>query len=145
MAKSTTNGGKPSKSNFTYGAGNMPDAKPRKKAVVPPARRTGDTAEKPKIKVSQAMIDKIKAEGMTKAIKKAAAGGVSATYMEGVKRLYGARRLASATAATAKTKSTPKSNFTYGSGNAPTMPAKPKSNFTYGANSAPEFKSKKKK
>jgi hypothetical protein len=70
---------------------------PKKKAVVPPAKRTGDTPAKKKVTVSQATIDQIKKQGMTAALKKAAAGGVSASYMEGVKRMYGAARLAKAT------------------------------------------------
>lgn len=63
------------------------------------ARRTGDTPAAKKTVVSQAMINKIKAEGMTAAIKKAAAGGAGSAYNEGVKRLYGASRVAKATAA----------------------------------------------
>jgi len=47
------------------------------------------------IKVSQSQIDTIKKQGMAAALKKAAAGG-SASYVEGVKRLYGANRLAAA-------------------------------------------------
>lgn len=77
----------------------MDGGKPKKKAAVPPARRTGDTTASKRITVSQATIDQIKKQGMTAAIKKAAAGGVSASYMEGVKRMYGAKRLAKATAA----------------------------------------------
>jgi len=52
------------------------------------------------IKVSQATIDSIKSAGMAAALKKAA-GGASAAYVEGVKRMYGASRL---TAAMSKTK-----------------------------------------
>jgi hypothetical protein len=52
------------------------------------------------IKVSQATIDRIKSAGMAAALKKAA-GGASAAYVEGVKRMYGASRL---TAAKAKVK-----------------------------------------
>ena len=44
-------------------------------------------------KVSQATIDRIKADGMTKALKKAVMGKVSAAYIEGVKRMYGTTRL----------------------------------------------------
>ena len=51
-----------------------------------------------KLTVSQAMIDRIKADGMTAALKKAGTGAVSASYMEGVKRMYGAKRLAAASA-----------------------------------------------
>jgi hypothetical protein len=53
------------------------------------------------IKVSQATIDNIKSAGMSAALKKAA-GGASAAYVEGVKRMYGANRL---NAAMAKVKS----------------------------------------
>jgi hypothetical protein len=59
-------------------------------------------ASKPKapaMKVSQATIDRIKADGMTNALKKAVMGKASASYVEGVKRLYGTRRVT-----TAKTK-----------------------------------------
>lgn len=51
------------------------------------------------MKVSQATIDRIKADGMTAALKKAVMGKASASYVEGVKRLYGTRRVT-----TAKTK-----------------------------------------
>jgi hypothetical protein len=53
-------------------------------------------ASKPKaapMKVSQATIDRIKADGMTAALKKAVMGKASASYVEGVKRMYGASRL----------------------------------------------------
>lgn len=59
-------------------------------------------ANKPKapaMKVSQATIDRIKADGMTNALKKVAFGKASASYAEGVKRMYGTRRVT-----TAKTK-----------------------------------------
>jgi hypothetical protein len=49
------------------------------------------------IKVSQATIDSIKSAGMAAALKKAA-GGASASYVEGVKRMYGATRLSAAKA-----------------------------------------------
>ena len=74
------------------------------------------TTPKKKVTVSQATIDKIKSEGMSAAIKKAAAGGVSASYMEGVKRMYGAARLAKATSANINAASKPKA---YGANNAP--------------------------
>lgn len=51
---------------------------------------------KPKVaplKVSQATIDRIKADGMTAALKKAVMGKASASYIEGVKRMYGATRV----------------------------------------------------
>jgi hypothetical protein len=44
-------------------------------------------------KVSQATIDRIKADGMTAALKKAVMGKASASYIEGVKRMYGTSRL----------------------------------------------------
>lgn len=89
---------------------------PRKKAVVPPAKRTGDTTAKKKVTVSQATIDQIKKQGMTAALKKAAAGGVSASYMEGVKRMYGAARVAKATSSRINEASKPKA---YGADNKP--------------------------
>lgn len=46
--------------------------------------------------VSQATINKIKADGMTAALKKVGAGKASATYVEGVKRMYGATRIVAA-------------------------------------------------
>lgn len=94
----------------------MDGGKPKKAATAPSARRTGETTPKAKVKVSQATIDKIKSQGMTAALKTAAAGGVSASYMEGVKRLYGAGRLAKATAANITAKPKPKA---YGANNAP--------------------------
>jgi hypothetical protein len=53
-------------------------------------------ANKPKAaatKVSQATIDRIKADGMTAALRKAVMGKASASYVEGVKRMYGTARL----------------------------------------------------
>ncbi len=46
--------------------------------------------------VSQATINKIKSDGMTAALKKVGAGKASATYTEGVKRMYGANRIVAA-------------------------------------------------
>ena len=43
--------------------------------------------------VSQSTIDKIKTDGMTAALKKVGAGKASATYVEGVKRMYGVSRI----------------------------------------------------
>lgn len=94
----------------------MEGGKPKKTAVVPAARRMGDTPAKKKITVSQATIDQIKKQGMTAAIKKAAAGGASASYVEGVKRMYGASRLAKATSSRINEASKPKA---YGKGNMP--------------------------
>lgn len=112
----------------------MDGGKPKKKAAVPPARRTGDTTASKRVTVSQATIDQIKKQGMTAAIKKAAAGGVSASYMEGVKRMYGAKRLAKATAANINPPKA-KSNFTYGR----TPDAKPKAK-AYGKNNMPAYR-----
>lgn len=47
----------------------------------------------PAIRVSQATIDRIKADGMTAALKKAVMGKASASYVEGVKRMYGTTRV----------------------------------------------------
>jgi hypothetical protein len=69
------------------------------KKPVPAAKRTGDAKPANRIRVSQATIDTIKKQGMTAALKKAGSGGVSKEYMEGVKRMYGAKRIASATGA----------------------------------------------
>lgn len=59
-------------------------------------RNYGAPASKPKaapLKVSQATIDRIKADGMTNALKKAVSGKASASYVEGVKRMYGTSRI----------------------------------------------------
>jgi len=94
----------------------MEGGKPKKTAAVPSARRTGDTTAKKKVTVSQATIDQIKKQGMTAAIKKAAAGGASASYVEGVKRMYGAGRLAKATSSRINEAQKPKA---YGKNNMP--------------------------
>jgi hypothetical protein len=78
MAMANMAGGKPAK-KYTAPKGAAPRKKTAKKTVV-----------------SQAVIDKIKSDGMTAALKKAGAGGVGAAYMEGVKRMYGAKRVAAA-------------------------------------------------
>ena len=103
MAKATMDGGK---------------STPKKTTMTPAqiARRTGETPAKKKVTVSQATIDQIKKQGMSAAIKKAATGGVSASYMEGVKRMYGASRVAKATSAGINAASKPKA---YGANNAP--------------------------
>ena len=72
----------------------MSGGKPVKKATTP--KNVPVTSKAKKVVVSQAVIDKIKSDGMTAALKKAGAGGVSAAYMEGVKRMYGAKRVAAA-------------------------------------------------
>lgn len=59
-------------------------------------RNYADKAGYPKaapLKVSQATIDRIKADGMTAALKKAVMGKASAAYIEGVKRMYGTTRV----------------------------------------------------
>ena len=94
----------------------MTGGKPPKKTTVPSTRRTGDTPAAKKVTVSQSTIDQIKKMGMSAAIKKAAAGGASASYMEGVKRMYGASRVAKATSANINAASKPKA---YGANNAP--------------------------
>jgi hypothetical protein len=48
------------------------------------------------IKVSQGTIDKIKGMGMQAALKKASRTSTSGDFVEGVKRMYGARRLTAA-------------------------------------------------
>ena len=53
------------------------------------------TVVTPGTKVSQATIDKIKAMGMKKAL--AGAGGASAEMREGLKRMYGAKRVGAST------------------------------------------------
>ena len=60
------------------------------------AANSSAKASMPKLvknKVSQATIDKIKSDGMTNALKKVGAGKASATYTEGVKRMYGVARI----------------------------------------------------
>jgi hypothetical protein len=54
-----------------------------------------------KIKVSQATIDKIKKMGMTKALG-SASSNKSAEFQEGLRRMYGAKRLAKAAGSTAR-------------------------------------------
>jgi hypothetical protein len=78
MAMASNTGGKPAK-KYTAPKGAAPAPAKTKKTVV-----------------SQSVIDKIKADGMSAALKKAGAGGVGAAYMEGVKRMYGAKRVAAA-------------------------------------------------
>ncbi len=90
MAKMAMNGGKPAKkSNFTYGSGSAPAAK--------------------KVAVKQDMIDFIKSQGMAKALKRAGSMKAKGTkgeaeFLEGVKRMYGANRLAAATKSAAPSK-----------------------------------------
>ena len=88
-------------------------AAPKKKAA-PSPRRTGDVAAPKKTVVSQAIIDQIKKDGMTAALKKSATS-TSAAYKEGVKRMYGVKRATAAVTATMK----PKKATAYGAGNTP--------------------------
>jgi hypothetical protein len=62
---------------------------------------SGGPAKKAKATVSQATINRIKEDGMSAALKKAARSankGTNASYVEGVKRMYGATRLKAAKA-----------------------------------------------
>lgn len=68
------------------------------------ARANNSKPKATKIKVKQDMIDSIKGQGMTRALKRAAEIKASGTkgeaeFLEGVRRMYGDRRLAEATAA----------------------------------------------
>jgi len=65
---------------------------------------SGGAKKKAPIKVKQDMIDFIKTQGMTKALKrageiKASGKGGEAEFLEGVRRMYGANRLSAATKA----------------------------------------------
>jgi len=101
--KAPITGGKPAKKTTTMSPANI-------------ARRTGEPTPKKKVTVSQATIDQIKKQGMAAAIKKVAAGGAGAAYTEGVKRMYGAARVAKATSANINAASKPKA---YGKNNMP--------------------------
>lgn len=72
------------------------------KKAVPSARRTGDLTVK-KTTVSQAVINQIKKDGMTAALRKSA-GGASAAYKTGVARMYGTKRATAAVVASMKPK-----------------------------------------
>jgi hypothetical protein len=83
------------------------------------AADAGAKAAMPKMvknKVSQATIDKIKSDGMTKALAKVGAGKASATYTEGVKRMYGANRIVTAKNKGANAAKSGRSNSPYGFG-----------------------------
>ena len=74
----------------------------------------------PKIRVKQDMIDFIKTQGMTRALKrageiKASGKGGEAEFLEGVRRMYGANRLTAAT----KTATPPKFNAPAGANKKP--------------------------
>lgn len=66
---------------------------PRKPAPTKVTSSDSAASRKPYTKVSQATIDKIKTMGMTKALQSASSG--SAEFREGVKRMYGEKRIAS--------------------------------------------------
>jgi len=66
--------------------------------------------------VSQATINKIKSDGMTAALAKVGAGKASATYTEGVKRMYGANRIVAAKNKAANAAKSGRSNSPYGFG-----------------------------
>jgi len=69
----------------------------------------GNLKKKAPVKVKQDMIDFIKTQGMTKALKrageiKASGKGGEAEFLEGVRRMYGASRLSAATKTSTPTK-----------------------------------------
>jgi len=72
-------------------------ARPKSKAA-PKAKATAKPKAKAGLKVSQATITKIKDMGMSAALKKAGTSA-NAEFVEGVKRMYGARRLSAARSA----------------------------------------------
>lgn len=83
------------------------------------AADAGPKASMPKLmknKVSQATIDKIKSDGMTAALKKVGAGKASATYTEGVKRMYGAARINAAKSKAGNEAKSGRANSPYGFG-----------------------------
>lgn len=66
--------------------------------------------------VSQATINKIKTDGMTAALAKVGAGKASATYTEGVKRMYGVARINAAKNKGANAAKSGRANSPYGFG-----------------------------
>ena len=66
--------------------------------------------------VSQSTIDKIKSDGMTSALAKVGAGKASATYVEGVKRMYGVARINAAKNKGANAAKSGRANSPYGFG-----------------------------
>ncbi len=66
--------------------------------------------------VSQATINKIKSDGMTAALAKVGAGKASATYTEGVKRMYGVARINAAKNKGANAAKSGRPNSPYGFG-----------------------------
>ena len=97
------------------------------------------------IKVKQETINKVKKQGMTKALSKAGKNPVAAgtepkdikqaEYVEAVRRLYGEERFMNAINKPKASPGPAASNFTYGG---PASPKKPKSNFTYGGPVSPK-------
>jgi hypothetical protein len=96
------------------------------------------------IKVKQDMIDFIKNQGMTAALKRAgsisAKGGKGeAEFLEGVRRMYGARRLSEATKAASSKTTTPKRAVVDMGRTTPKMPGKgPAVNMTKKASVSPK-------
>jgi hypothetical protein len=68
-------------------------AQMRKSGPAKPPYKAGAANKPAPVKVSQATIDKIKADGMEKALKKAATFRQSREYTAGVVRLYGEKRI----------------------------------------------------
>jgi hypothetical protein len=71
-------------------------AQMRKSGPAKPAYKAGAAKKSAPIKVSQAMIDKVKADGMQTAIKKAASSRQSPEYTKAVVRMYGEKRIQNA-------------------------------------------------
>jgi hypothetical protein len=88
-------------------SGGKPAAKKTPMSASAINRRTNEGSAK-KTVVSQAVINQIKKDGMTAALKKSA-GGASAAYKEGVKRMYGTKRATAAVVASMKPKTKPAS------------------------------------
>ena len=68
-------------------------AQMKKSGPAKPPYKAGAAKKAAPVKVSQATIDKIKADGMEKAVKKAATFRQSREYTAGVVRLYGETRI----------------------------------------------------
>ena len=71
-------------------------AQMRKSGPAKPPYKAGAAKKPAPVKVSQTTIDKIKADGMEKALKKAASSRQSPEYTKGVSRMYGEKRIQSA-------------------------------------------------
>lgn len=72
--------------------------------------------------VSQATINKIKSDGMSAALAKVGAGKASATYTEGVKRMYGVARINAAKNKGANAAKSGRPNSPYGFSGTPKKP-----------------------